>query len=67
METSLEYNLKLQLEIVKEQRDLYKFQLKTAEQCIADYKKVTQDQQQTICELKDEIMATEVARCEYKS
>ena len=67
METNLEYNLKLQLEIVKEQRDIYKFQLETAEQCIADYKKVTQNQQITICELKDEIMATEVARYEYKA
>lgn len=67
METYLEYNLKLQLEIIKEQRDTYKSELEIARQALADYKKVCQNQQTTIGELKDEIMATEVARYEYKS
>ena len=67
MTTYLEHHLgelvgKLEITI-----DRLQFELKTAEQCVADYKKVTQSQQKTICELKDEIMATEVARYEYKA
>lgn len=63
LEKHLEFHCE-QLEFKIEQLELV---IVMNEQTIADYKKVTRDQQQTICELKDEIMATEVARYEYKS
>lgn len=63
LEEHLEFHCQ-QLEFQVEQLELV---IVMNEQTIADYKKVTRDQQRTICELKDEIMATEVARYEFKS
>ena len=67
MSTPLEKHLEFHCEQLEKKIEQLEFELETAEQCIADYKKVTQSQQITICELKDEIMATEVARYEYKA
>ena len=67
MSTPLEKHLEFHCEQLEKKIEQLEFELATAEQCVADYKKVTQNQQKTICELKDEIMATEVARYEYKS
>jgi uncharacterized coiled-coil protein SlyX len=67
MSTPLEKHLEFHCEQLEKKIEQLEFELATAEQCIADYKQVTQNQQKTICELKDEIMATEVARYEYKS
>ena len=55
METYLEYNLKLQIEIIKEQRDTYKSELEIAREALANYKKLCQNQQATISELKNEL------------
>lgn len=67
METYTEQDLRLQVECLTKQRDKFLSELEIARQALADYKKVCQNQQTTICELKDEIYATEVARYEYKS
>ena len=54
METYLEYNLKLQLEIIKEQRDTYKSELEIAREALANYKKLCQNQQAQISRLLDD-------------
>ena len=54
METYLEYNLKLQLEIIKEQRDTYKSELEVTREALASYKILVQNQQAQICRLLDD-------------